>query len=95
LQDGLLYQLGVILGGFSPNPGEIAFYVKLLVLGPITFVLTVLAITLSTLGKGPVLSIVSANPEAIQRMVKTLQGIGLLASMIFTGFLYLKSIGSH
>jgi peptidoglycan/LPS O-acetylase OafA/YrhL len=54
----LIPAVGIILGGFTPNPGEITFYRGLLILGPITFLLTVLAICLWAVGKGPIISIV-------------------------------------
>jgi hypothetical protein len=46
------------------------------------------------LGKRHVLEIVF-RPEKVESIVRTLRGIGLILSLILTGVLYLKGVGSR
>jgi len=89
----ILPALGIVWGGFQPTPGDKEFYLKLAVVGPIAFAFTVLAIPLWALGKRPILQIVDTDPAKLGKLVKTLQGVGLIVSLILTGALYVKGIG--
>ena len=86
---------GIILGGHGANPGEIAFFHELLVLGPLTFTFTTLAISLWALGKRPIQEFFGDKPERLATIAKNLQGIGLIVSLLLTAIVYLKNIGSH
>jgi hypothetical protein len=86
----ILPALGIVWGGFHPSARDKEFYLKLLVIGPIAFGFTTLAIPFWALGKRPILEIVS-DPGS----VKALQGIGLIISLILTGVLYMQGIGSN
>jgi hypothetical protein len=90
----ILPALGIVWGGFRPTDGDREFYTKLLVVGPVTFAFTVLAIPLWAIGRGPILQIISTDPTRVGKLVKTLQGVGLIISMILTAVLYMKGIGS-
>jgi hypothetical protein len=89
----ILPALGIVLGGFRPNDREKEFYLELSVMGPIVFAFTALAIAFWAVGKRHILEIFF-RPEKIENVVKTLRGIGLILSLILTGVLYMKGIGS-
>ena len=90
----VLPALGIVMGGFRPSSGDKEFFLKFLVMGPIAFVFTTLAIPLSALGKGPILEILGVHPDKLDNVVRTLQKIGLIVSLLWTGVLYVKGLGS-
>jgi hypothetical protein len=83
--------VGIVLGDSGPNAGEVAFYKRLLILGPLTFVCTTLAIPLWALAKQPILDLCTGDPNKKATIVKNLQAVGLIASLLLSGFLYLKN----
>ena len=85
---------GIILGGHGANPGEIAFFHELLVLGPLTFTFTTLAISLWALST-PNSGVLRRQARAPCNNRENLQGIGLIVSLLLTAIVYLKNIGSH
>ena len=54
---------------------------------------TTLAISLWALANRLILGTIT-NPDKVGKIVKALQGIGVIVSLIFTGVLYMKGIGS-